>query len=91
MDRLIVGKLCERSIDKSTNRSYDEQVEIPVAGIHIKELVFNSTNVSFGKFLEGAMYHIMQRHGFPTKRRDAMSQKIARSVLFSLGIKPFLL
>ena len=65
--------VCERSIGKSTNRSHDEQVEIPVAVIHGKELFFNSTNVSLGKFdlLTGAMYYIIQRHSFPTRRRDA--------------------
>jgi len=42
--------MSECSIGEPTNRCYDEQVEMPVAVVHIKELFFNATTVYFGKF-----------------------------------------
>jgi len=54
---LLAGGWCnfghimsECSIGEPTNRCYDEQVEMPVAVVHIKELFFNATTVYFGKF-----------------------------------------
>lgn len=43
-------KLCECSVGKSTNRYFDEHVELPVAVSYIKELFFNPTTMYFGKF-----------------------------------------